>query len=207
MKITTGILSLLFVFGLAQNTFAQETSVDVNAEVRANIGLEERNPERQEQIEERRDQMQENRETMQERRSESASARMENMKIRISAHAEWMVKRLNAAVERLELLTARIESRIDKIEEDGGDTTEAASFVTKAKVSIESAKDGIADIGGAIELALSKDELRGAFTDLRTLIQSISSDLRDAHRALIQAVTNLKGLRIGVSTNTEVEVE
>jgi phage protein D len=207
MKITTGILSLLFALSFIPNAFAQETSVNVSTEVRANITLEERRQERMDEMQERREMMQENREVMEEKRSENTSQWMNNIKIRIDAHAEWMVKRLNAAVERLELLTNRIESRMGKIEEEGGDTTEAENFVAEAKLSIELAKEGIADIDETLEIALSKEKLRGAFSELRELIQSINKDLRDAHGSLIKAVTNLKGLRVGVSTDTEVEVE
>lgn len=200
MKIITGLLlSLVILFGFTIQTFAVETSANVGVE--ANINL---NNERKE---ERQEQMQERRELVQERQTQNISDRMDNMKLRIRAHSEWMVKRLTAAVERLEILITRIESRIAKIDDEGGDTTEAVALVAEAKLNIESAKDGIADIDVALETALSKDELRGAFTDLRILVQTIHTDIREAHRALIQAVTTLKGLRIGASANAEIEVE
>jgi len=130
-----------------------------------------------------------------------------NIEARIENHAEWMVNRFEAAVERLEKLTSRIESRIAKIKAEGKNTTEAEKFVADAKIEIGQAKAGIANIDATLEAALEADTLRGAFTQLRTLANSIREDLKAAHRALMSTIPIIKGLSLSGGANASTSVQ
>jgi chromosome segregation ATPase len=120
---------------------------------------------------------------------------------RIHGHIEWMEKRFNAAVERLEKLTTRIESRITKLKSEGKDTLEAERNVADAKAKISLAKTDIAKISTAVDVALDKDELRGAWGELKTLAETIKTSLKSAHESLVKAIGNIKGLGVDVKVD------
>ena len=131
----------------------------------------------------------------------------EDIEKRIQNHAEWMIKRFNAAVERLEKLTARIETRIAKLKSEGKNTAEAEKFVVEAKIQIGEAVAGIAKIEVACETALSADSLKGSFEEVRSLADSIRDDLKAAHRALMSTLPIIKGLSTSLNVNASTSVQ
>lgn len=131
----------------------------------------------------------------------------EDIEKRIEKHAEWMIQRFNAAVERLEKLSVRIESRIAKLKAEGKNVTEAEKLVASAKIEIGQAIDGIAKIEVAFETALSAENLRGAFNEVRILADAVREDLIAAHKALMSTLPLIKSLSTENSVNASTTIQ
>jgi hypothetical protein len=134
---------------------------------------------------------------------------------------ENVIIRFGATIEREQSIMARIVSRIEKVKTAGGDTTKAESFIVSAKASLSEATTTLALLKAKAEVTAqleSDPSLRNASTtrdaleNLHSLSQKLEKNLRDAHKALIGAVTNLLGMsttkpKLQATTTTEVNTQ
>lgn len=97
---------------------------------------------------------------------------------------------LGATIERLEKIADRVESRIEKMAERGGDTSEAESYLAKARADLAGAKSAI---GGFSSVDLSGETAQDNFQRVREAAAGIREYIRSAHHNLSLAVKPLKG--------------
>ena len=150
----------------------------------------------------------ERREAARENLAEKREARTERLneraKSRISAYVKRITKRLDAALDRLERIADRVESRIAKLEEKfadrGLDLSDAKALLDVTRDEIASARENISSIESAAEEALDTDNPRESFTAVRELIKTAVGSVKDAHRALVEAI---KVVKVGVSAETD----
>ncbi len=212
------IVLALFVIGTPM-TFAQEQKPTsptktpevgtlrdkaVGKRVELRDKAEELREEAESKTEERRSALEERRSILKEKRTEEAIERerkFEERKAkllakshkRITAFVERMTKRMNAAVERLEKITNRIQSRIDKFTERGVDTLEAETKLTKARGSIEQAKEDIETMSTTILDAISAENPRAGYKVAKDFIRTAVGSIKVAHADLVEAIRALKG--------------
>ncbi len=121
----------------------------------------------------------------------------EKARERINAYTERIVRRLNAAIERLEKLALRLESRIEKLEERfkdrALDLSNAKKLLVGAREEINLAKTNISTLMGLVDETLNNTENpRKEFGKVQELIKNTVSTVKDAHRALVEAIKAVK---------------
>lgn len=118
-----------------------------------------------------------------------------------------MITRIEAMIARLEKLIERMERRIALIEssDEDIDTTqpkadiaEAKDLLADAEASLEEAKDDIEDVIGS-------PDPKAAFQEVIDAVKEIKKDLIEVHRLLVQAIGDIKGLRVGTESPTPTE--
>jgi len=162
-----------------------------------------------ERLRERKEQAREKIKEQKEKHEEKRDARMEKRRqlrdARINAYTERMVHRFDVAIDRLSKIADRIDSRIEKFTERGADTTEAQNAIASAQTKITAAKQETDTIKTDIDEALSSDDPKGAFKEVRTIVSDAVTTIKDIHATLIEAVKSLQG--IGNNMNDENKAE
>lgn len=165
--------------------------------------------EMKQKIEDRRGEIQVKKDEM---RNNMEGKRMEIMK----KHGERIVARLNAALGRLMNIADRLDSRIKKFEEKGFDTTKAKADIAIAKTKIDAAKTKIdaakIAIAGIIldnsaATTTPGDIISGKIKLIKEQVRTAETALKEAHKALVQVVIDLKGRSGDKATSTAKTVE
>lgn len=115
-----------------------------------------------------------------------------------------MLTRIEAAIERLEKLIGRMESRIEIIKETDAslDTAPAEADIASAKDLLDQAKADLQTAKDAFEDMLASEEPKDAFAQVIESVRQIKKNLVEIHRLLVQAIGNIKGLRVATPTPT-----
>ena len=199
-RIIISVLTL-FVVALALPVFAKEGADDNRA-----ASMTERREDREGEREDREKEIEQHRASSTERRVEirnnieqrkaSSTERRVEMQTNLAKRkVEHVTKIILATIERLEKIITRIESRIVKIQERGGDTTEAEGFVALAKENLADAKVAVEVFA---TLDLSGSTARENFETIRAAAAEAQELIRTAHRNLMMAVRALKGPNTGL---------
>ena len=194
------------------SSFAREDEPEDDSTIRGraevNIKADARTPKLLQNTEEREERMETRRAELQAKAEVRKTELRLKMEERMRRHAEWMVKRFNAALERLEKLAARIEARIAKLDSAGHDTAAAKASVAVARTEMAEAEANIIKLEAAFETAIENGERRPSFEEVRAIASSTRADLKSAHRALMDAVQKIKGLSLSDSSiKTEASAE
>lgn len=144
-----------------------------------------------------------------EQKAERKERLTEKARNRVEAYVERITKRLNAALDRMEEMAERVESRIAKLEEKFTDKdldlSESKDLLEKARTEIESARRAVSSIEVSISGVLNTDNPRESFTTVKELTRSAIVNIKNAHRALVEAIKSVKA-SVGTikpdSTNT-----
>lgn len=182
-KCLLSVALLVFaVPALALPVFAKEGNINANEKGTSTI-------ERREEI----------RNNIEQRKASSTERRVEMQKSLAKRKVEQVTKVILATIERLEKIITRIESRIKKIQESGGKTTEAESYVAAAKRNLTDARVAV---DAFVNLDLSGSAAKENFETVRAAVAEAKEQIRAAHRNLMMAVRTLKGPNTGTATST-----
>jgi len=115
-----------------------------------------------------------------------------------------MVTRIEAMIARLETLIDRMEKRIAVIEasDEELDITQAKADVAEAKGLLATAKASLETVKNDIEVVIGSSEPKEALQEVIASIQGIKKNLLEIHRLLVQAIGEIKGLRVATPTPT-----
>lgn len=144
----------------------------------------------QERSEERREERAQVREVKQEGRQSALSQLMQN---RIQNLVTNTTDRLTAALNRMESIITRLDSRIEKISNEGTDTTAAKEKLAEAEATLEHARDMLSDISPIGE-AVASEHPRDAYQEIRTELVAIREEIIKIHRLLQDIIPILKGM-------------
>lgn len=112
---------------------------------------------------------------------------------RVERFWQNMERKFKRAVERLENIAERLDSRLDTFEEKGADVSEARAKLAEARVQLEEAKAALAAATSALQDLLNSDDPKGAFAAVRTHVQTVKKELREAHVLMVESLRSLKG--------------
>lgn len=195
LLLLAGFLAVAFT---ATAALAQEASTTPEAEdtptIRENAAI------RQENREEIREQIDERRAEIQENMTERRAALQEQVQKRIINLAANLSNRLDAVTSRLNNIADRIESRIEKLNERNIDTTAAAAELENARAAIDAAVSALSDIDDLVNDAVSSENPREAWQDVKTTYLTIREHVMDARESLRITVSLLKE---AVASSTE----
>lgn len=181
--------------------------------------LKEERGEMKQKIEDRRGEIKDKRDEL---RGEMKEKRAEIIK----KHGERIIHRLEAALERLNKIAARIDSRIVKLGEKGIDIAKAKADLALARTKIDTAKAKLdaakiaiagilADTGTAA--TSTPDGMKGNIVSdkihlIKEQVRIVETALKEAHKALVLAITDLKGKsdgerKKGTGTTTPAHID
>lgn len=191
-------------------SFAQNTLEEQNRE-REQI-REEANEQKEEALQKRetiREELQAKKEAVMNSVEERKQNAIERVQERLDQFVANVIKRFEAAVERLNTLSERIESRIAKLKSENIDVAESEKLLTEAKSKIETAKTNISKIVITVDGEITIESLKTAFGETRKQIESVKSDIKSAHAALVDVIESLKPgqAKLDEKTSTENETE
>jgi len=129
---------------------------------------------------------------LQEKREENKKRLEERRREIIKAYMERILTRLNAAIERLEKIGDRLSSRLDKLEEKGVDVSAARALLENARQANNNAKEDLVLIKNSLDAVLEGDNPKTAFEDVRALLEEAKTSVREAHKALVEAIKTAK---------------
>lgn len=143
---------------------------------------------------------------------EEAKQRVEAMKKklgeerakRIEQFFNNMVRKFENAIDRLNNLAERIESRLTKTEDAGNDVAKQRDLLKVARDKITAVETALSDAKAKFAEMAKSENPKEAFKKVKELAHSVAEKVKEAHKALVDVVTSLKGLRLGdKATSTE----
>jgi exonuclease VII small subunit len=154
---------------------------------------------------------------MQTLRADRQAELSERTKDRITNLAANISNRMDAAAARMQNIITRLESRINKLEASGLDTTEAVAALASAQQSIDAAVNALTRIDITVQNAVTAENPRAAWVEVKAAYTSIREQLRTANtelRASVQALKDAarttnseRGSAAAVQTNPAVSTE
>lgn len=133
-----------------------------------------------------------------ERRWEERKVRLTDArKGRIRTHIQKMVEHVKAVIARLASLADKVEVRITKLADEGTDVSVARGLLTTARTKIADAEAALDKARSALEAGPSAENPGQAFDEAKVIFEDVKSALREAHRALVDAIVSVKGRSTG----------
>ena len=125
----------------------------------------------------------------------------------IRNHFGFIARRFQAAINRLGKIVIRIESRITKIEEDDSkiNLTAIKKELVGIKESLNESSQQIEAIQAEAEKALTDDNTKQAFEEIREKTNEIKEELIENRQALSKIIGGIKGLGLGPKTAEPTE--
>lgn len=177
------------------NTAGIKKDVVKNADTRA--AIDEKKAEVKNTIEEKRAEINA-------KRDEQRKIQLEKRDQRILAYVERIIVRLNAALDRMEKLADRLESRFEKLAADKKvDLTAPKALLEKARASIADGRAVIVNAKEQATTALSGENAKEAFRTVKDTLSIAEKAVKDAHRALVDAISATKAAMSTVSSDSK----
>lgn len=168
---------------------------------------------------EKREEMREKMASSSEKRQEKREDRKELIKEKIENRFKKMFLRFQATIDRETGIMAKINQRIAKVKEAGGTPTLAEKNTSDAKMHLDEAQKSLdllratatstktleseANASSTAPGQVSKETMQ----KLKNISDEIEKHLKEAHKALEQAVKNLRGMsQANATTTTSVNV-
>ncbi|OGZ11551.1 MAG: hypothetical protein A3C93_00930 [Candidatus Lloydbacteria bacterium RIFCSPHIGHO2_02_FULL_54_17] len=140
--------------------------------------------------------------TVAERKEEMREKMAERRSAILQRIAERMIRHMEAAIERMEKIATRIDSRIAKLKERGVNTAASEALLATARQKLAAATTAVESAKGAMATALAvadvdadgdgkMDKVDPGKT-VREFLTTARNAVKDAHRALVEAIKSLK---------------
>lgn len=176
----------------------EQTTEQIGDTVRANM------EERQQNREDMRKQLEERKAEVQENIATRRAALATQIQERITNLAANLSNRLDAATARLQNITDRLESRIEKLKDRGVNTANAETELANAQAAIDAAKNALSNIDAVVQTAISSEDPRTAWQEVKTTYLTIREHVKDAHESLRVTVALLKTAILSATDDTGV---
>lgn len=123
---------------------------------------------------------------------------------RIEQFFNQMVKKFENAIDRLNNLADRIESRLKKTEDAGNDVSKPRDLLKVARDKITAVETALSDAKAKFADMAKSENPKAAFEKVKELVKGVAQKVKEAHKALVDVITSIKGLRLGdKATSTE----
>jgi hypothetical protein len=159
--------------------------------------IDDRRAEYQKNLEDRRMQYREDlenkREEMRQRWDDRKARLSERRKETIKRHTDTIARRFQAAIHRVNALADKVEARIEIVKTAGGDASEAEVSLAIAREALVNTQTAYNEAILALESVLIADNPADAIGQARILFEHVKTELREAHAALADAISLLKG--------------
>lgn len=126
---------------------------------------------------------------------------------RIEQFFNQMTQKFEAALDRLDGFSVKIEERVDAAVSSGKDATQARSELESGRLKIKEAAAELESAKAKYAEAIKNPNVKAAFADVRKIVQGIAQKVKDAHRALVRSVAELKGVGGGTGATTPASAQ
>jgi Skp family chaperone for outer membrane proteins len=184
--------------GLATDSATRRAEVMERVEAKRET-VRERVEQKRAEIQQR---MEERKEQMATRAAERRQRLAERKKALVRKFFSRMYRRFQAAVSRMERIADRIESRLGKMENRGIDVTTLRSDLAGARDDIGVAEGMLQGLEEKVEEALSSDDPKTAFEEVRDIVHETRAMLKEIHRKLVDIIVAMKGINTSVDADT-----
>jgi flagellar motility protein MotE (MotC chaperone) len=113
-------------------------------------------------------------------------------KKRIKSWWTRVAKRLSNIIDQERKFATQVEKRLNKLAEKGANVTQARNDLAAARVKIDVAASSLASASTQVDVILSSNTPKDAFTKLHALQKNVIAKIRDAHKALVKVVVEIK---------------
>lgn len=113
---------------------------------------------------------------------------------RIEQFFQKMLEKFGNVIERLKRFADRIEERINRAEANGKEVTAARAKLLTARERIADAEKALEDAKAKFTEAAKDPDFKAAFKKVREIVHGVAAKLREAHRALVEVITTLRGI-------------
>ena len=193
MKLYRKITSFGIALAILAPTAVLAQGVSVGVSVTATTTNNDSTTTRGEKIRTLKDKVEAKREDIKERMEAKREDIKDKAKGIFSDFSKKVIERFNAAIERLDKISGRIESRIGKLEAEGVDESNAKGLLVIAKAKLDIARVSVANISIAVNNAITASStLKMNYPAVKNVVEKAKADLKNAHRALIDVVKNIK---------------
>lgn len=105
-----------------------------------------------------------------------------------------MVEKFAAVIDKLENFADRIGERLDKAAETGRDVASLDEKLESARGKIGEVKTALEDAKVKYAEAVKDPDFRVSFKKVREVVHGVKEKVKEAHRALVEVVSSIKGL-------------
>lgn len=158
-----------------------------------NMRMEERREEFRSRADEMKQRIKDRRETLRAQWEEKKAALSKRRKQNIKQHMERVTQRMQAALDRLELLAEKIAIRITLLKERGADAGDLETSLADAKNLITQGQSALDAASAALRTSPDAENPADAIGSARVQFEDVKTKIREAHAALVDVVTSLKG--------------
>ncbi|OGF62525.1 hypothetical protein A2926_02190 [Candidatus Giovannonibacteria bacterium RIFCSPLOWO2_01_FULL_44_40] len=123
---------------------------------------------------------------------------------RIDQFFNQMVRKFENAIDRLNNLADRIESRLTKTEAAGNDVSKQRDLLKAARDKISAVETALSDAKAQFAAMAKSENPKVAFEKVKELVRGVAQKVKDAHKALVDVVTAIKGLRLGSEATSTI---
>ena len=141
-----------------------------------------------------------------ERKDELKKKLGEKRAAEIEKYFNAMVRKFEAALDQLQKLGDRISARLDTAEANGKEVTALRESLVKARTAINDAEQAFESAKAEYAKAAASTDVKGAFANVREVVQGVATKIRSAHAALVDVVNSIKGLGGGTAEKTPAVV-
>ena len=127
-----------------------------------------------------------------ERKDELKKKLGEKRAAEIEKYFNAMVRKFEVALDQLQKLGDRISARLDTAEANGKEVTRES--LVKARTAINDAEQAFESAKAEYAKAAASTDVKGAFANVREVVQGVATKIRSAHAALVDVVNSIKGL-------------
>lgn len=203
------LLTAFSFFVVIKPTYALDTSPSPRAGLPVQRFIQERADRREQlkaQIEAHKEEMAAKKEQFQDRAGARIASReavlSEARKTRSKEFFNRLYTRFTAAIKRLDILITRIDSRLASIKEENPevDTTEIEDQIAEAKSLLLDAQMDLEAASENFDEVLESDDPKATFQLIKDTVVGVKDKLVEVHRILVSVIGDIKGLRVGNTT-------
>ena len=132
------------------------------------------------------------------RRASSSAAIKETAIERVNNALKLATSHLNQEIQRLTDIKAKIDTRLDKFDQNGGNTSVARADLALAVTSINTAQADVTAVGA---VTITTD-LKASAEAIRTAVKTAQESINAAQKALSKVVSDMRGLEAETQTAT-----
>lgn len=150
-------------------------------------------------IEEKRERLQEAKEAYKNASEEERVALRKEFRNRF-------MDRFESSITKMMDLSERVSMKLEEMNQEGKDTTEAESYLNETNSKLEEAKNKLESLKEILNTEYSEEDRATKREEVKSLVEGIKEDIKSAHESMRKTLKAIKDLRVQDDNNDE-EIE
>lgn len=150
-------------------------------------------------VEDRRERLQEAREAYKNSEGEERNVLRREFRNRF-------LERFDFTITKMMDLSERLSMKLEEMNQEGKDTTEAESYLNETNSKLEEAKNKLESLREILNTEYSEEDGATKREEVKSLVEGIKEDIKSAHESMRKTLKAIKDLRLQ-DDNNEEEIE